>query len=109
MNRNLNDCFPSSSRGGREAGREIDGSAVRGVATGVCPLLSDTTILEDGKGDAGQLEAPPTCGRAVEQSGLCPDLQVRKASPRSQVCSKQYNLSGEYVGGCNNGSKRKCP
>lgn len=108
MNKKLNDRFPSSSRGGREAGREIDGRAVRGVATGVRPLLSHTTILEDGKGDAGQLEAPPTCSRAVEQSGLRPDLQVRKASPRSPVCTQQYNLSAEYVGGRNDDSKKKC-
>lgn len=42
----------------------------------MCPLLSHTPILEDSKRDAGQLETPPTCCRAVEQSDLCPDLQV---------------------------------
>jgi len=46
------------------------------------PLLSHATLLEDVKGDAGQLETPPSCRGAVEQSGLCPDLQVRKAAAR---------------------------
>lgn len=48
-------------------------------------LFSHAAILEDGKGDAGQLETPPSCCRAVEQSDLCPDLQVRKASTQLHV------------------------
>lgn len=36
-----------SSRGGREIGRETDGSAVRGVAAGMRSLLSHASILED--------------------------------------------------------------
>lgn len=72
--------FPNThsfySWGSREAGRKVNGSPIWGVAVGMCPLLSHTTILEDSKRDAGQLETPPTCRRAVEQSDLCPDLQV---------------------------------
>lgn len=67
---------PFCSWGSREAGRKVNGSPVWGVAVGMCPLLSHATILEDSKRDAGQLETPPTCCRAVEQSDLCPDLQV---------------------------------
>lgn len=64
------------SWGGRETCREVDGSAVWGVAACLCPLLSHATILENCKRDVGQLETSPSRCRAVEQSGLCPDIQV---------------------------------
>lgn len=67
-------CF--FSWGSRETGWKVNGGPVWGVAVGVCPLLSHTAILEDRKRNAGQLETPPTCCRAVEQSHLCPHLQV---------------------------------
>ena len=66
---------PPSGRGG-EAGGEADGGAAGGVAAGLRPLLPHATLLEDGPRDAGQLEAPPAGGGAVEPGGLRPDLQV---------------------------------
>lgn len=53
--------LPAFSWGCREAGGEINGGAVRGVATGLRPLLPHAAVLEDGEGDAGQLETPPAC------------------------------------------------
>lgn len=72
-------CSLPSGRG-REAGREADGGAPGGVATGLRPLLSHAPLLEDGPRDAGQLETPPTRGGAVEQGGLRPHLQVMMAA-----------------------------
>lgn len=66
---------PPSGRGG-EAGGEADGGAAGGVAAGVRPLLPHAALLEDGPRDAGQLEAPPARGGAVEPRGVRPHLQV---------------------------------
>lgn len=66
-------------------------------------LFSYAAVLEDGTGDAGQLATPPPCSRAVEQSDLCPDLQVRKASAElhATLDLKQYlSLKGSLTYTC---------
>ena len=68
-------------RDGREAGREADQRAVRGVVPRLHALLPHAALLEDGQGDAGQLEAPPARGGAVEQGHRCPHLQVQAWPP----------------------------
>lgn len=58
----------------------------------MCPLFSHAAVLEDSEGDAGQLETSSPCCRAVEQSSLCFDLQVRMDSAQLFVFSLLINL-----------------
>lgn len=49
---------------------------------GLHTLLPHASLLEDGQGDAGQLEASPARGGAVEQGHRIPHLQV--ATPQQE-------------------------